>query len=65
MTMKMNRTFMAVVCFLANTAYAQTAPVVEHYRAKGRFEEVDGDQAVELVTDTIIAALKRLRNERV
>ena len=44
---------------------AQTAPVVEHYRAKGRFEEVDGDQAVELVTDTIIAALKRLRNERV
>ena len=44
---------------------AQTAPVVEHYRAKGRFEEVDGDQAVEQVTDTIIAALKRLRNERV
>jgi hypothetical protein len=28
MTMKMNRTFMAAVCFLANTAYAQIAPVV-------------------------------------
>ncbi len=39
----------------------QTAPVVEHYRKQGRFREVNGDQAVELVTAEITAALKHLR----
>ena len=45
------------------TFEAQTAPVVEHYRKQGRFEEVNGDQAVELVTAEITAALKRLREK--
>ncbi|SDE72086.1 adenylate kinase family protein [Terriglobus roseus] len=40
-----------------------TAPVIEHYRAQGRFEVVDGEQPVEVVTETIVAALKRLRRE--
>jgi adenylate kinase len=40
-----------------------TAPVIGHYRAQGRFEEVDGDRAVEAVTADIEAALKRLRGQ--
>jgi adenylate kinase len=43
------------------TFESQTAPVVEHYRKQGRFEEIDGDQPVEQVTAGIEAALKRLR----
>lgn len=43
------------------TFAAQTAPVVEHYRALGRFAEVDGERAVETVTAEIETALKRLR----
>jgi adenylate kinase len=43
------------------TFESQTAPVVEHYRKQGRFEEIDGDQPVEQVTAAIEAALKRLR----
>jgi adenylate kinase len=39
----------------------QTAPVIAHYRALGRFEEVDGDQPVEQVIAAIDAALHRLR----
>ena len=39
----------------------QTAPVIEHYRGLGRFEEVDGEQAVGAVTEQITAALRRLR----
>jgi adenylate kinase len=39
----------------------QTAPVVEHYRKQGRFEEIDGDHPVEEVTVAIEAALKHLR----
>lgn len=38
-----------------------TAPVIGHYRAQGRFEEVNGDRAVEAVTADIEAALQRLR----
>ncbi|MGI4979159.1 MAG: adenylate kinase [Janthinobacterium lividum] len=38
-----------------------TAPVVAHYRDQQRFEVVDGEQAVEQVTENIAAALKRLR----
>jgi adenylate kinase len=45
------------------TFEAQTAPVIEHYRKQGRFEEVDGDQPVEQVTAEITAALKRLREK--
>jgi adenylate kinase len=40
----------------------QTAPVIEHYRKQGRFEEINGDQPVEQVTAGIISALKRLRH---
>jgi adenylate kinase len=38
-----------------------TAPVIEHYRGLGRFEVVDGEQPVETVTASIVAALKRMR----
>ena len=34
---------------------AQTAPVIEHYRRPGRFEEINGDQPVEQVTAAINA----------
>jgi adenylate kinase len=40
----------------------QTAPVVDHYRALGRFKEVNGDQAVEAVAAAIEAALVGLRS---
>jgi adenylate kinase len=40
---------------------AQTAPVVDHYRAKSRFVEVDGEQPVGDVTAGIMAAVIRLR----
>ena len=33
---------------------AQTAPVIEHYRALGRFEEMDGELPVEVVTSRIL-----------
>ncbi len=38
-----------------------TAPVVEHYRALGRFEEVDGEKPVAEVSAGIKAAVERLR----
>jgi adenylate kinase len=43
-------------------AYAAlTAPVVEHYRALGRFAEVDGDRPIEAIAAGIVAAVERLR----
>ncbi len=43
-------------------AYAAlTAPVVEHYRAMGRFEEVDGDRPIAAIAAGIVAAVERLR----
>ncbi len=42
----------------------QTAPVIEHYRKLGRFEEINGDQSVEQVTTAIEAALQRLRRSK-
>ena len=39
----------------------QTAPVVEHYRNQGRFQEIDGDHSVEQVTTSITNALHSLR----
>ncbi|MGB8261408.1 MAG: adenylate kinase [Terracidiphilus sp.] len=43
-------------------AYAGlTAPVVEHYRALGRFAEVDGDRAIESIAAGIVSAVERLR----
>jgi adenylate kinase len=46
------------------TFESQTAPVIEHYRNQGRFEEIDGDHPIEQVTATIEAALIRLRTTR-
>jgi adenylate kinase len=44
-------------------AYAAlTAPVVEHYRALGRFAEVDGDRPIHTIAAGIVAAVERLRN---
>jgi adenylate kinase len=40
---------------------SQTAPVVEHYRGLGRFEEVDGEQPVDAVAAAVMAAVLRLR----
>jgi adenylate kinase len=43
-------------------AYAAlTAPVVEHYRAVGRFAEVDGDRPILEIAAGIVAAVGRLR----
>ncbi len=43
-------------------AYAAlTAPVVEHYRAQGRFAEVDGDRPIAEIAAEIVAAVERLR----
>lgn len=43
-------------------AYAAlTAPVVEHYRAHGRFAEVDGDRPIPEIAAGIVAAVERLR----
>jgi len=43
-------------------AYAAlTAPVFEHYRALGRFAEVDGDRPISLIAAGIVAAVERLR----
>jgi adenylate kinase len=39
----------------------QTAPVIAHYRALGRFAEADGNQSLEAVNQAIEAALIRLR----
>ena len=40
---------------------AMTAPVVEHYRALGRFAEVDGDRSIGAIAAGIVAAVERLR----
>jgi adenylate kinase len=40
---------------------ALTAPVVEHYRAQGRFAEVNGEEPVEAVTAAVMNAVGRLR----
>ena len=41
---------------------ALTAPVVEHYRAQGRFAEVDGDRPINAIAAGIVAAVERLRS---
>jgi adenylate kinase len=40
---------------------ALTTPVIEHYRALGRFAEVDGDRAIGEVAAGIVDAVERLR----
>ena len=41
--------------------HEDTAAVILHYRAKGRFAEIDGDLAVEAVTESIVSSLRSLR----
>jgi adenylate kinase len=40
---------------------ALTTPVIEHYRALGRFAEVDGDRPIGEVAAGIVYAVERLR----
>ncbi len=40
---------------------AQTAPVVEHYRGKGRFAEVDGDRPIDVIAAGIVATVEGMR----
>jgi adenylate kinase len=40
---------------------ASTAPVVEHYRALGRFAEVDGNRPIAEIAAGIVDAVRRLR----
>lgn len=40
---------------------ALTRPVVEHYRALGRFAEVDGDRPIPEIAAGIVSAVERLR----
>jgi adenylate kinase len=40
---------------------ALTAPVVEHYRATGRFAEVNGDRPIAEIAAGIVSAVERLR----
>ncbi len=41
--------------------YQDTAAVIEHYRAQGRFTEIDGARSVDEVTNSVIRALHALR----
>jgi adenylate kinase len=43
------------------TYESQTAPVIDHYRALGRFVEVNGDQPVAEVAAVIASSVERLR----
>lgn len=40
-----------------------TAPVIPHYRALGRFAEVNGEQPVEAVTAAVMQTVARLRGQ--
>jgi adenylate kinase len=44
-----------------STYESLTAPVIEHYRALGRFAEVNGDQPVAEVAASIVSSVGRLR----
>ena len=44
--------------------YQDTAAVIEHYRAHGRFAEIDGARPVDDVTSSVIAALHALRQRQ-
>jgi adenylate kinase len=39
----------------------QTAPVVEYYRARGRFAEIDGSEPIETIACRIVASMVRFR----
>ncbi len=52
----------SIACERLRTHEALTAPVVAHYKALGRFAEVDGEQPVEDVTRSVMDAIVRLRS---
>lgn len=52
----------SIACERLRTHEALTAPVVAHYKAQGRFAEVDGEQPVERVTQAVMDAIVRLRS---
>ena len=41
----------------------KTAPVIEHYRRRGRFRQIDGTGSLQAVESSIIASLQELRSE--
>ena len=43
------------------TYEALTKPVIDHYRALGRFAEVDGDRPIEVVAADIVATVRQFR----
>jgi len=43
--------------------YRDTAAVIEHYQAQGRFSEIDGSRSVNEVTNSVIQALHALRQQ--
>jgi adenylate kinase len=43
------------------TYEALTKPVIDHYRALGRFAEVDGDRPIDVVAADIVATVKQFR----
>jgi adenylate kinase len=42
-----------------NVYLAQTAPLIEHYRSKGKLVEIDGTQPIDEVTNSLLSAIKR------
>ena len=52
----------SIACERLRTHEALTAPVVEHYRVRGRFAEVDGELPVEDVARSVMDAIARLRS---
>jgi adenylate kinase family enzyme len=41
--------------------FEQTTPVIEHYRASGILDEVDGNRSIEEVRQAIVGAIRRRR----
>jgi len=41
-----------------NAYHAQTSPLAEWYDTKGIFHVIDGDRAIDEITDDILEALK-------
>jgi adenylate kinase len=42
-----------------NVYLAQTAPLVEYYRTKGKLAEIDGTQSIDGVTNALLSSIKR------
>ena len=42
--------------------FEQTAPLVDYYQPQGKLVEINGDQAIELVTADLLAAMPKVEN---